>query len=323
MLQVLITIDTEVYPLLGDWRADGLRRDIDRDIYGVTPAGEFGLRYQVDTFSRHGLKAVFFVESLFAEFTGPGPLREMVSRIQDGGHEVQLHLHPEWLQWMDAPPVAFQGRQTIREYSAEEQDTLVAIGLRNLRQAGADDVCAFRAGDFAAGDDTLAALAHNGIRFDTSLNHYYPTSLPELAGRRSGTQPFRAGGLLEFPVSYWHTPPFGTRPAQLTSASFAEMKASLLHAHRQGWSSFVIVSHSFELLRARRRRPAGPVADPVAVSRLEKLCAFLRDHPDKFRTCGFSDLALPPDVAAPKPAMRSPLLRTLARQAVQARRRWA
>lgn len=323
VLQVLITIDTEVYPLLPGWRDDGLRRDIDRDIYGLTPEGEVGLRHQVETFARHGIKAVFFVESLFAYFAGPGPLREMVGLIQGAGHEVQLHLHPEWLQWVDDPIMAFEGRETIREYSADEQSRLVGAALHNLRAAGAVDVCAFRAGDFAAGSDTLDALVRNGLRFDTSLNHHYPASLPELGARRRETQPFAVGGLTELPVSYWHTPPMGSRPAQLTSASFAEMKASLLHAHREGWAAFTIVSHSFELLRARRRNPARPVADPVAVSRLERLCEFLQRNPDMFRTCGFNDLRLPAPHAAPKPALRSPLLRTLARQAVQARRRLA
>ncbi len=42
MLQVLITIDTEASPILHDWKADQLQRDMDRDIYGNINVGKSG-----------------------------------------------------------------------------------------------------------------------------------------------------------------------------------------------------------------------------------------------------------------------------------------
>src|SRR6478609_6242763 len=99
MLNVFITVDTEVWPLLPDWREAGLTRDIDRDIYGNTPSGSYGISYQMDVLDRHGLKGVFFVEPLFAEVAGRDRLRAIVAEIQGRGHEVQVHIHPEWLGW--------------------------------------------------------------------------------------------------------------------------------------------------------------------------------------------------------------------------------
>src|SRR5438067_1583499 len=78
MLNVLITIDTEVWPLTPDWRRGGLRRDVDRDMYGRTDRGESGLLYQLEVLKRHGLKAVFFLEPLFAEAAGMDVLRVVV-----------------------------------------------------------------------------------------------------------------------------------------------------------------------------------------------------------------------------------------------------
>ena len=159
MLNVLITVDTEVYPLLPGWRGENLRRDIQRDIYGETTKGNFGISYQLEVLNRHGIKAVFFIESLFALAVGIEPLAEMVRKITKAGHEVQLHLHPEWLSWMNKPPVPACGRQQIREFSLDEQTELIRIGIANLQAAGACGVSAFRAGDYAANNDTLIALA--------------------------------------------------------------------------------------------------------------------------------------------------------------------
>src|ERR1017187_6023525 len=104
MLQVLLTIDTEVYPLLKDWKSDRLQRDIARDIYGKIDGEEVGLNYQLRMFAEHGLKATFMVESLFSGCpeVGLDPLKGIVSGILAGGHEVQLHLHTEWVPYVPA-----------------------------------------------------------------------------------------------------------------------------------------------------------------------------------------------------------------------------
>src|SRR6267378_2689851 len=100
MLNVIFTVDIDVWPRYPDWRASGLERDLLRDFYGVTPQGEFGVPFQIDLIDAHKLKAVFFVDGLLASAAGPAPLQQMISVIQNRGQEVQLHLHPEWLQWM-------------------------------------------------------------------------------------------------------------------------------------------------------------------------------------------------------------------------------
>ena len=91
MLDVFFTIDVEVW-------CDGWK-DIDRRfpaafkryIYG--PNGRHGLPDQLRRLSDHGLKAVCFVEPLFAGRFGQAPLTEIVSMIEGSGHEAQLHLH--------------------------------------------------------------------------------------------------------------------------------------------------------------------------------------------------------------------------------------
>jgi hypothetical protein len=323
VLNVLITIDTEVYPLFSDWRSDNLQRDIRRDINGETSKGDFGLEYQLDVFAKLGLKAVFFVESLFANAVGLTPLQEIVQRILEGGHEVQLHLHPEWLAWMAEPPVRPNGRELIANFTRDEQVQLIGLGRRNLEAAGAKGISAFRSGDYSADLNTLDALAENGFLYDTSYNPCYTHSYREDPTLQSINQPTVLRNICEVPIGCWRTWPLGFRHAQITAASLAELKAALWHAEREGWYTFVIVSHSFELLKRRRHRVSNPIPDESAVKRFLGLCHFLHENNDRFRTCGFSDLDLDRVTSATqKTFLSSPLPRTISRVLQQLSRRF-
>jgi hypothetical protein len=179
-LKVFLTIDTEVYPISSGWRDSALQKDIERDIYGIVPSGEFGLRYQIRLLNTCGLRAVFFVESLFAScpFVGIEPLRAIVSEIRNSGNDVQLHLHPEWTQYI--PKLSHIPSVPMAGLKIDEQRELLRIGISNLRAAGAEPPCAFRAGDYAANLDTLKAASESGIVFDSSYDYCYCDSTCKL-----------------------------------------------------------------------------------------------------------------------------------------------
>jgi len=319
MMNVLLTVDTEVCPLRTRWREEQLRQDVRRDIYAETEQGVFGLDYEIGVLNAFGLKAVFFVEPLVAEAVGLDPVKEIVRRIDQGGHEVQLHAHPEWLAWASRPLLQSRGPRKLGELSAEEQGQVVRLALKNLRDAGGRDIIAFRAGDFAADSHTLAALAKCGILWDSSYNCCFSHSLADVKDLTRCGKPTRVNGVWELPIAWWLAPPGGVRPAQITASSYAEMAGALMSAWSEGWKTFVIIFHTFEFLKKRRQRVERPSPDWLAVRRFRNLCRFLSNHRDKFRTCGFEDLAK--DVArlngsdgepAPKP-IASPVHRTAGR----------
>jgi hypothetical protein len=320
MVRVFITVDTEMFPFTKTWREESLATEFRRDILGETKRGAFGIPYQLERLNAHRIKAVFFVESLFACAVGPEPLRRIVGMIQDAGHEVQLHVHAEWLMWMPEPFVPPKKGDHIRMYTREEQKDILARALANLRTAGAKDVCAYRAGNYGANFDTLRALADNGIRWDTSYNEMYLDSACGLRGSSPMLQAAPLEGVTELPISFFLQLRGQVRHAQLCAISSAEMRRALMKAYEDRWKSFVIVSHSFELL-AGRSRGADVAPDPVVVRRFAKLCAFLDEHRDKFTTSGFSGLR-PEDVceASAKP-LQMPLSLTGARYAEQLYRR--
>ncbi len=317
MLNVFLTIDTEVWPSepgshecgagfppaneSAAWKGcSTLHQDIERDIYGVTPDGEFGLRFQLERFKEYGLKATFFVESLFSHVVGTGPLREIVATIQDAGHDVQLHIHTDWLARMNVgqafslPTNQQPGRlphSCMKDFSEDQQAELIERALERLRECGAEHVCAVRAGHYGANFDTLRALARNGIQFDTSHNTCYLKSDCAMRTAEPLLQPKMIDGVYEFPVNFFRDWPGHYRHTQLTACSIGELKNALWQAHGRGWYSLVIVSHSFELFKRRMHTGRPPGADRIILKRFEQFCRFLADNSDKFRVMTFSEVA--------------------------------
>lgn len=301
-LQVFITVDTEVWPQAPAWRETALAEDLQRDIYGALPSGTFGIPFQLDMLNAYGLKAVFFVEALFACAVGLEPLRAIVEMIQAQGHEVQLHIHTEWLAWMTESLLPGRSGQNIKDFSVEEQTKLIAQGLQNLRVCGAQHVCAFRAGNYGANFDTLHALARNGLLYDTSHNTCYLDSTCAMPVAEPMLQPQRLQGLYEFPIAFFRDYPGHYRHAQLAACSRREMEGALWGAWQRGWYAFVLVSHSFELLKHRKPSKHATTSDAIVLQRFEQLCRFLAKHREIFHTQGFADLdpdTIPAPVASP------------------------
>jgi len=318
MLDVYFTIDAEIW--CDGWHDLEQKFPEAFERYILGPGRCWGLPDQLQVLSDHGLRAVCFVEPLFAGRFGHAPLAEVVGLIQDSDHEVQLHLHTEWVDEFLEPvlPTVVGKRQHLRQYNLAEQALLIATGSAWLQRAGASAPTAFRAGSFALNLDSIAALAANGIPIDSSYN-------ASIFGPNSGVcdgelleQPRQLNAVLELPMTVFDDGR-GLRHAQLTACSWRELEHLLWQALEQGHTSFGLLSHSFELLAPNQRAP-----DPTVVKRLQQLCSFLDRHRDSFCTRGLRESPPPRIPTAPPPRLRSSLWRTGARIAEQVwRRRYA
>lgn len=283
MLKVFITVDVELWPRNWDLGAEAFQEAWRRYILGATPKGNYGVPFQVQLLQQYGLRAVFLVESLFAWQYGSGPLTDIVGSIRAAGQEVQLHLHAEWVHKSQQPILPGRKGIYIRDYSEEDQDYLLGLGLKHMQEAGVGDICAFRAGSYGADRTTLRTLAKHGIRYDTSYNPPYLSQSCGIDVEGVLVQPCILEGIMEFPITAFEELPGRLRHMQIGSCSLNEMKHLLLQAYRKRWHAVVIVSHGHELLNAGRSRP-----DPIVIRRFDGLCRFLAEHRDKFATCGFS-----------------------------------
>lgn len=282
--QILITIDVEFWPVSRDRAV--LEDGFTRSILGTHRGGAHGLGFQLDTLSRHGLKAVCFVEVLNALSIGPDYLRRTVDIVRTAGHEVQLHLHPEWLAVMDSPPVPHRG-PNMKDYTQDEQAALIEAGLEQLRGCGVDQVIAFRAGNYGADRATLRALALAGLKYDSSYNYCYLDSDCGIDTDGPLLQPASMEGVTEVPISFFEDFPGHARHAQICAVSYGETRAAIKQSAARGWETFVLVSHGFELLNAARSKP-----NPLLLRRFDRLCRFLQANEAEYPTAGFEDLRI-------------------------------
>lgn len=317
MLDVFLTVDVEIW--CDGWAnieakfPDAFKRYI----YGPTPKGEYGLPFQSRLLQEHGLKAVFFVEPLFATRFGLEPLAEILELVRQPAHEIQLHLHTEWVDESREPLLeGITGkRQFLRDFSLQQQTVLIRAGAELIESAGGGSINAFRAGNFGFNRETLKALSINRIALDSSYN-------ASLFGPDSGVstdiplvEPMECDGVYEYPVTVFHGGTRKLRHVQITACSYREMEGLLWQALESRRKAFVILSHNFELLNSRMDSP-----DDIVVARFRKLCSFLDRHRDCFRVRGFHDLAPEPVLSQPAP-LTSPLWKTGLRMVEQGARR--
>ncbi|MGN6619889.1 MAG: polysaccharide deacetylase [Sphingomonas sp.] len=303
---VFLTVDTEL-----TWRhhAEGLEPAVIVE-RSFEPAG-VGVSYQLETLARYGLKACFFVDPMPALVFGLEQLKRIVSTILEAEQEVQLHLHPNWAGAAAGDGGAAHGRFQMVEYSRAEQRDLIAGATDLLKAVGAPPPIAFRAGSYAANDDTLAALAELGFRYDSSHNgaeHPWPSAIDLPPDQ---VAPVERWGLIEVPVTVIEERAGCWRNFQICALSIGEIRAALDHAVDQDYAAVTIVSHSFELAN----RP-GTGANAIHVARFEALCSILADQADVLPTAHFADLPALPLGRSDRP-LGPNMLRTSWRKAEQ------
>ena len=300
MTRAIISFDTELSAGLFQRGLDA-RANFESSILGRCRDGDFGIHVQMDMLERHGLTGVYFVDPMPALVHGPAIVDAIVQPIVARGHEVQLHIHTEWLGFARFNPVGRLTGRNIGDFPLTAQKRLIGLASDILVGAGAPRPTAFRAGNFGANDDTLRALAALGFRFDSSFNGAYRgrgcdiTLDPGNLGMRVHH------GVCEVPVSGLMDRASRFRPAQLCAMSEEEMRDALDHSAASGAIQFSAFSHSFELLSRDRRVP-----NHLAISRLEALCRAIADDA-RVTSGGFATLPGPPPrptrigLAAPKP----------------------
>lgn len=317
MLNVFFTVDVEIW--CGGWANldEKFPKAFQRYIYGDTTRGEYGLRYQVKKLQEYGLKGVFFVEPLFATRFGIDALREVVGIIKEHGQEVQLHMHPEWVDESHYPILekTHGKRPLMRDFSLSEQTKLIAVGCDLLEQASGGKVNAFRAGNFGFNTDTLRALAVNNIHFDSSYNASMFGLSSGVTPGESVFEPIECEGVNEYPMTVFNDGTSKLRHAQLGACSTREMEGLLWQALKSERKAFVMLSHNFELLNVEMNR-----RDDVVVKRFDNFCRFMDKNRDSFRVCGFHDLT-PVTVQTQPDPLSSPFWKTGHRMVEQVMRR--
>jgi hypothetical protein len=288
MLNVFITVDTEIWCNGWDNLDQKFPESFKKYVYGPTAKGNFALPGKLSILEEYNIPAVFFVEPLFSAKFGLDPLQEIVGILQEKNQEIQLHMHTEWVDEVgDALlPGITNKLRNLTYCSREQQSHLIRWGLDRMAEVGVDNINAFRAGSFGANRDTLRAVADNKLTFDTSYNLSGSFGVADMAPGEFLNHPRFIDNVHEYPVSVVKDPIRRTyRNVQINALSYAELVNYLDSAFEMGWDSVVVVTHNFELLS-----PDKTQADKFAVNRFRRFCQYLDNNRDRFNVTGFREL---------------------------------
>lgn len=302
-MKIHLTFDVEIW--CNGWgRLDEVfPAQFERYVYGRSRHGEFALPAELEILRRHGLTAVFFVEPLFSARFGDKYLEDLVGLIRADDQEVQLHIHPEWIDEIEPAivPNNIIKRQHLCHYDLEEQTAIICYGKKLLQNAGGGDITTFRAGSYAANRATFEALRRNKIFIDSSVNACFDISGADLRVEHSLLVPFRMADVSSYPITVFRDGFGRLRPAQIGACSFEEMRDAISRAMDLGCPDFVVVAHNFELLKTGSSDP-----DLTVVRRFEKLCDYLAVNSNVLDVCGFGASSVP-KTATPTSPLSHPL----------------
>jgi hypothetical protein len=318
-MKLYLTFDVEVWCDGWDKLDEQFPLSFERYVYGRSGKGNYALPKTLEILDRHGLTGVFFVEPLFAARFGMAYLATVVDMIRAGGHEIQLHLHPEWCD--EIRPLPFPGatskRQHMSHYTCDEQVALLTLGRKMLEEVGCANITAFRAGSFACNRDTYRALHRVGIGIDSSLHAVLPWSGIDLREDVNFFDPLELEQIQVLPLTVFRDGLGRLRPAQIGACGFTELRGAIESAAENGCEHFVILSHNFEMLKQGKSEP-----DTLVVDRFERLCAFLEQQRGSVTVSTFSAPPQAFNAKAPPRMAQAGLPSTLRRHGEQAVRRF-
>jgi hypothetical protein len=280
-LRIYFTIDTET-SMGGAWsNPDFGPLPLARTVFGENGSGNYGIPLIMDILEEYGFQGTFFTEVFCGYTVGFEEVARVFRYIEKRGHDPQLHLHPEQRFFAEYQRGGRRREQGfLFQFPAAEQQELIADGVRLFRELCGKPPKAFRAGCYAASEESLAALPENGVSIDSSYNLAF-------LGRSCGFQqrllnaPRILEGVSEFPVTNFQVPGEGYKPLEISAVSVWEMLAAIRALQRVGCRDVVLVLHSFSLLKNRGVRFENCRPSRVVISRLRRICEALSQMRDE------------------------------------------
>lgn len=293
MVNVFITIDVE--NSIGGAFKNPQNKPVgsERRVYGKIGSKYYGIPLIIDIAERYGLRLVFFLEVMCRHYFGDTEMGGVCEYIMKRGHDVQLHLHPGFLNFTLNNPMDKTFSDRIGHYDADRQLEFITQGKETLLKYGVKNPVAFRAGSYAGNMDTIAALKKAGFLIDSSYNGAYIGRTCLFPHMRVNDQ-FEINGISEFPITnFIENIPFRKKrlkPLDINGVSVKEMKWVLRRAKRIGLQNITIILHSFSFIKSYDDQFRKVRVRKGVIQRFEWLCRFLSENPTTFNVCVFGHL---------------------------------
>ncbi|WP_339861137.1 hypothetical protein [Paremcibacter congregatus] len=290
--EITITIDTE-FSIAGAFENPRKYTPVAAPAVACMVNGkEHGLGFLLETFEKYNISASFFVECANYFYFGDEPMQGFVERILMAGQDVQLHVHPCWLNFnKDSEYGGFSTDDSCAGRSAEELTRIFTLCIEVFERWVGKRPDAIRTGSLVADRNLYQVMRDLGIPLasNIALGVFQPKEpeLQILGGRK------RIEGVMELPVfTYQDMNILGKthqKSLQITSCSWPEMKYILWQARKMGVENIVILTHPFEFVKRDDFQFNGLSRNRVNQTRLLKLCQFVAEHDQDFVAATFGE----------------------------------
>jgi len=292
-INVFITIDTE-HSIGGAFGDKNLRPvGNDKRVWGKIEDKFFGIPLIMDIAEAFDLRLTFFVEVLNKYFFGEDETKKVCEYIMNRGHVIQLHLHPNYLNFTLNNPLEKRYSDFIGTYPLEKQIELIREGIEILIRNGVPRPIAFRAGCFGANEETLRALKTIGVLIDSSYNMAYVGDTCLLDHHKINDLTY-LNEIWEFPVTNFvesiKIRPKRFKPLDINGVSFQEMKSVLNRAKQSGPYNITIILHSFSFIQPYDLQYKVIKPRSHVIRRFQRLCYFLKQNSEVFEVKTFGSL---------------------------------
>ncbi len=154
-----------------------------------------GLGQILDILDHYGIRATFFVETAQVAWFGSDEMGDIARMIHARGHEVQLHLHPVWLQFLNDqwreltkrdPPVPMKHDSLPAMSEADARD-IINHGIKTFEDWQLPAPMAIRTGSLITERRLYRLFAQCGLTISSSvgLGLYQPGENGALSGPQS------------------------------------------------------------------------------------------------------------------------------------------
>ena len=285
---VAITFDIE-FDINGAFLEPASRRPLGREAFSCSKSQlePTGLDKILECLAAHDTRATFFMETLQSAWFGLSEMGDLAHKIRDGGHELQLHLHPVWLifdndKWRETVIQQIPESRihdSLAAVSSERACEIITRGLDVFKQWELPPPTAIRTGSLITERQLYKVFSHSGLNVSSSVGlGIYQPSDPELHLLSSARQ---FDGVTELPVtSYFGADPFLRRQRRLaTLVGMGQWEqTALLRKAKEAAAPFVILlSHVSEFFVTGARGVRRPYR--LTAKKLARLCDTIQKDP--------------------------------------------
>ena len=312
--KVVVTVDAEP-SIAGAFESPESRSPrIHEPVWGEVGGKSEALGFMIDTLKDYGLRATFFVETVHLSYFPETIMGGYVEKLVEGGQDVQLHLHPCWLNFAleredPSKPISDQCSALSEHRLAE----LIEVGRERIAAWSGHPASSLRTGNFSASRSVYRAMKAAGLKLASNVCVGVVAPAADMIDPEQGEAGLAGGlhdfeGVTEVPVTcFKDVGPVGRgrlRPLQVTACGSSELCSALTTAQALGCSTVVIVTHPFEFLKW-----SGDGFDKLRPNRLvqkrfQELCRFLSSNPDRFEVVPMADFENRAVKAEPAPDLR-------------------